>query len=125
MRSLAPVRVAAFIPCFNDGHVVGEAVQSVRASPEPAEIVVVDDGSTDPATATVLDGLHADGVTVLRQANAGLPAARNAGLAATPAPYGSPLDADDLPEPDALPALADALDADPEAAVAYGDYMEF
>src|SRR5436305_7745211 len=117
MRSLALVRVAAFIPCFNDGHVVGEAVQSVRSGPEPEESVVVDDDSTDPATASALDDLRAEGVTVLRQDNAGLPAARNAGLAATSAPYVFPLDADDLAEPDALPALADALDADPEAAV--------
>lgn len=125
MRSLRLVRVAVVIPCFNDGRVVGEAVDSVRASAEPTELVVVDDGSSDPHTAEVLDRLRADGVNVLRQDNAGLPRARMAGVANTTAPYVFPLDADDLAEPDALGPLADALDADPGAAVAYGDYVEF
>src|SRR3954452_20438499 len=125
MRSSARMRVAVIVPCFNDGAVVGEAVASAHAVPEPVELVVVAAGSTDPATATVLDELRAGGVTVLRQDNTGLPGARMAGLAATSAPYVFPLDADDLLEPETLPAMADALDADPQAAVAYGDYVEF
>ena len=119
------MRVAVIVPCFNDGAVVGEAVASVRAVAEPVELVVVDDGSTDPETARVLDGLRADGVRVLRQANTGLPGARMAGVAATQAAYVFPLDADDVLEPATLPLMADALDADPGAAVCYGDYVEF
>jgi glycosyltransferase involved in cell wall biosynthesis len=119
------MRVAVIVPCFNDGAVVGDAVASVRAVPEPVELVVVDDGSTDPATATVLERLDAEGVTVLHQENTGLPGARMAGIAATAAPYVFPLDADDALEPATLPAMADVLDADPGAAVCYGDYVEF
>ena len=122
---LSAVRVAVIVPCFNDGAVVGEAVASARAVPEPVELLVVDDGSTDPATAQVLDGLRADGVHVLRQENTGLPGARMAGLAATSAPYVFPLDSDDLLEPATLPLMADALDRDPDAAVCFGDYVEF
>ncbi|MCW2967820.1 MAG: polysaccharide deacetylase family protein [Solirubrobacteraceae bacterium] len=119
------MRVAVIVPCFNDGSVLTDAVASLRGAGEPLELVVVDDGSTDPATAEVLAGLAADGVTVLHQANTGLPGARMAGLAATAAPYVFPLDADDLAEPGALTAMADALDAAPEAAVCWGDYVEF
>jgi glycosyltransferase involved in cell wall biosynthesis len=119
------MRVAVIVPCFNDGAVLGEAVASVRAVAEPVELVVVDDGSTEPATAAVLDGLRDEGVEVVSQANTGLPGARMAGLAATSAPYVFPLDADDLLEPATLPAMADALDADPQAAVCFGDYAEF
>jgi glycosyltransferase involved in cell wall biosynthesis len=122
---LNQVRVAVIVPCFNDGAVVGEAVASARAVPEDVELLVVDDGSTDPATAEVLDGLRADGVRVLRQENTGLPGARMAGLAATGAAYVFPLDADDLLEPATLPLMADALDSDPKAAVCFGDYVEF
>ena len=43
-------------------------------------MIVVDDGSTDPATLAALDALPGD-VELIRQANAGLSAARNAGLA--------------------------------------------
>src|SRR5207248_979247 len=60
-----------------------------------------------------------------RQANAGLSAARMAGVAATSAPYVMPLDADDTLAPGALAALADALDAAPDAAVAWGELEVF
>src|SRR5262249_913629 len=36
-----------------------------------------------------------------------------------------PLDADDLVLPGVLSAMADKLDADPQAAVCFGDYLEF
>ena len=125
MRSSTGVRVAVIVPCFNDGGLVTEAVASARACPEPVELVVVDDGSTDPDTLTVLDELEADGVRVIHQENTGLPGARMAGLAATEAPYVFPLDADDLLVPESLPLMADRLDADPVAAACFGDYAEF
>jgi glycosyltransferase involved in cell wall biosynthesis len=62
---------------------------------------------------------------VLHQENRGLAAARMAGVAATYAPYVSALDADDLEAPGALAALANALDADPGASVAWGDVQNF
>jgi glycosyltransferase involved in cell wall biosynthesis len=117
-------RVAVVIPCYNDGALVGEAVSSVQGS-DDVEVVVVDDGSTDPDTRRVLDGLSQQGLAVLHQDNAGLSAARMAGVSATTAPYVYDLDADDLAGPDALAKMADLLDASPEAAVCYGDYEEF
>lgn len=119
------MRVAVIVPCFNDGRLVTEAVASAQASPEPVELVVIDDGSTDADTLAVLDRLEAEGVRVVHQANAGLPGARMAGLAATSAPYVFPLDADDLLVGETLPVMADRLDAAPAAAVCFGDYAEF
>lgn len=119
------MRVAVIVPCFNDGPLVGEAVASALAGPEPVELVVVDDGSTDPATPVALAALEADGVRVVHQENRGLPGARMRGLAETTAPYVFPLDSDDLLEPQTLPVMADALDAAPEIAACYGDYAEF
>jgi glycosyltransferase involved in cell wall biosynthesis len=121
---VAAARVAVIIPCFNDGALVGQAVDSVRES-EPVELVVVDDGSTDPATQTAFVELERRGVQVLHQANTGLSGARMAGLTATTAPYVFPLDADDLAEAGALAVMADRLDAEPHAAVCFGDYVEF
>lgn len=117
-------RIAVIIPCYNDGNVVVEAVDSVR-SVKDVELVVIDDGSTDVRTRQVLTGMAARGIRVIRQDNAGLSAARMTGVHATSAPYVYDLDADDLAASEALAGMADRLDADPEAAVCYGDYREF
>lgn len=114
-------RIAVVIPCFNDGEFVAEAARSVQEA-EPVEIVIVDDGSTDPGTKQVLADLQATGVArvVAHDANAGLSAARMTGVAVTSAAYVFPLDADDVLEPGSLASLADRLDADAEVAFTYG-----
>jgi glycosyltransferase involved in cell wall biosynthesis len=117
-------RIAVVIPCYNDGATLRETLASIDEA-EPIELVVVNDGSDDPATLSVLMEVEAGGVRVVHQENAGLSAARMAGVHATSAPYVSALDADDLEAPGALAALADGLDAQPEAAVAWGDVRNF
>jgi glycosyltransferase involved in cell wall biosynthesis len=124
MEGSSKPRVAVVIPCFNDGATLPDALASLEGQ-EACELLVVDDGSTDPKTLTVFDGLRAEGVPVLHQGNAGLSAARTAGLHATSAPYVLALDADDRLVPGALKELADALDAHPDAAVAWGDLQVF
>jgi glycosyltransferase involved in cell wall biosynthesis len=118
-------RVAVVIPCFNDGAFVSGAVDSVAES-EPVEVVVVDDASTDPSTRATIDDLERAGVHVVRhERNRGLGEARMTGVAATVARYVFPLDSDDLCVPGTLAAMADLLDASPDAAVCLGDYEEF
>jgi glycosyltransferase involved in cell wall biosynthesis len=118
-------RVAVIVPCFNDGSFVREALESV-AEEEAVELVVIDDASTDPATAAVLDGLSRDGVRVVRhEGNQGLSAARMTGLRATSAPFVFPLDSDDLVARGALSVLADVLESNPAAAAAFANYEEF
>jgi glycosyltransferase involved in cell wall biosynthesis len=73
----------------------------------------------------VLAGVERAGTRVVRRENGGLSAARMTGVEATTAPYVLPLDADDLVVPGALAALADALDAEPRAAVAWGGLRLF
>ena len=115
----------AVVACFNYGAYLREAVDSLLEQEGGApRVVVVDDGSTDPATQAVLDDLP-DGVEVVRQANAGVVAARNAGLARAGTPYVLFLDADDRLAPGALAAMRAALDRHPEAAFAYGHHRFF
>ncbi len=121
----APTRIAVVIPCFNDGATLSGAVESALCQDEPVELVVVDDGSTDPHTVERIAAVEATGVTVLRQANAGPATARMNGLEHTTAPYVLPLDADDVLRPEVLGALAAALDASPRAAAAWGWYQRF
>lgn len=117
-------RTAVVIPCFNDGDMAAEAVGSIREE-EPVDVVVVDDGSTDPGTIERLAALERDGVRVLRRENSGPAAARTAGMAATTTPFVFVLDADDLVEPGALTAMADVLEANPDAGFVWGDYVLF
>src|SRR4051794_8654152 len=87
--------VAVIIPTFNYARFVGRAVQSVLDQTfPPAEVIVVDDGSTD-ATAGVLESFGSR-ITVLRQQNRGVAAARNLGVRHSTAPLLAFLDADDL-----------------------------
>ncbi len=118
------MRVAIVIPCYNDQRFLPQALAAVGAE-EATEVVVVDDGSDDPETLRLLDTLATTQVRVLHQRNAGPAAARMAGVAATGAPYVLPLDADDLLGPGSVAALADALDAHPDAGVAWGDLELF
>jgi glycosyltransferase involved in cell wall biosynthesis len=113
--------VTAVIANFNYAAFLPEAVESLRRQPGGAPaIVVVDDGSTEPGADRVLARLETEGVEVIRQANQGTSAARNAGLARVRTPYWLVLDADDRLAEGALPALRAALDADPSAGYAYG-----
>jgi glycosyltransferase involved in cell wall biosynthesis len=100
------------ITCFNYGRYLREAVDS--ALREGAEVVVVDDGSTEP-----LPELP-DEVALIRQQNQGVARARNAGLACAQTPYVIVLDADDRLVPGALSALRAPLDGDPKLGFAYG-----
>jgi glycosyltransferase involved in cell wall biosynthesis len=118
-------RVAVIVPCYADGKHVGETLDSIREE-EPVELVLVDDGSRDELTRAVVAELESDGTRVVRHPeNRGVGAARNTGLEATSAPYVFALDSDDLAVPGGIARLADLLDGDPGAAVAYGDYEEF
>lgn len=100
---------------------IGAAIASVRLQTRTDwELVVVDDGSRD-GTAALAEAVGDERVRVLRQENRGPAAARNAGLAAARAPLVSMLDSDDLWLPTYLAELGRALDADPDAALAYTD----
>lgn len=117
-----PPSVAVAIACFNQGRFLGQAIESaLRQTRPPLEIIVIDDGSTD-CTREV--AARFPDVRYLHQANAGLSAARNAGLAAARAGRILFLDADDWLLPVALGAAATALDATPGAAFAHGGYQE-
>ena len=116
--TVPPPLISVIIPCFNQAHFLGEAVESVRAQTYThAEIIVVDDGSTDDPAGVVS---RYPGVVFLRQKNQGPAAARNTGIRQSKGLYATFLDADDRLLPDALAVGERHLAAHPECAFVSG-----
>jgi glycosyltransferase involved in cell wall biosynthesis len=114
-----PGLTSIVIPCFNQRQYLGEALASACSQPD-TEVILVDDGSTDGSA--TLAGCF-PGVRLFQQANAGVAAARNAGLAAARGEFVLFLDADDRLHRGAIEVLRAALVAHPEAILAYGHYQ--
>ncbi len=111
--------VSVVIPAYNEAGRIAAAIDCVRAqSVSAAEILVVDDGSTD-ATAEVAT---AHGARVVSKVNGGLSSARNAGVRAARSEWIAFLDADDRWWPEKLARAGDAHRAFPGADLIFSDY---
>ena len=85
---------SVIIPVHNRYRPVKEAIDSVLAQTfTDYELVVVDDGSTDDTPLVAKE--YGERIRCLRQENRGVSAARNAGVAASTAPWLAFLDSDD------------------------------
>lgn len=102
--------IAVVIPAYNAARTIGRAIASVKAQTvQPAEIIIVDDGSTDDTVAVVADLSVNLPILFLRQSNAGAAAARQTGSEASSAEYIAYLDADDWWPADKLEQMQDTL----------------
>ncbi|MEK7637759.1 MAG: glycosyltransferase [Patescibacteria group bacterium] len=114
-------RVAIIIPAYQSADTIGATLASVnRQTYQPSEVIVVDDGSTDDllgALSTVQPN-----ISLIRQKNAGAPAARNAGFERSTGDYVLFLDADTVLEPSAVHKMVVALTTHPVASYAYSDF---
>ncbi len=124
-RPATPPRLSVVIPCHDDGDYLIDAVASVARNAPAAELIVVDDGSTQPRTLEVIAALREAGHRVIEQPHSGLSEARNRGIAASTGEYFLPLDADNRLLPGFAAEAVALLDAEPEAGVVYGDRREF
>ncbi|MCX4700351.1 glycosyltransferase [Streptomyces sp. NBC_01373] len=72
--------VSVLVPAYNEAKCIENTVRSLMESDHPVEVIVIDDGSSD-GTARIVENLNLPGVRVVRQLNAGKPAALNRGVA--------------------------------------------
>ena len=115
-------KLSVIVPCFNHGEFLSEAVASVKnIKRDDIELIVVDDGSTDNLTRSVMDALCEQRIKVIRQENSGLAAARNSGIRSSTGEYILPLDADNHLRPGYVKHGVGILDANLEVGVVYGD----
>ena len=122
MASSADVSVV--VPMFNAEASIGRCLASIEAQETPpGEVVIVDDGSLDDSAAVVAR-IAADSpvpVRLVQQANAGVSAARNAGVAAATGDYVLFVDSDDELRPRTVAALVELVNAAPDASLWFGD----
>lgn len=72
--------ISIIIPCYNSGRYIREAIESVLTSSFfQFELIIVNDGSTDPKTIEILESLNSKDILVISQSNQGPASARNAG----------------------------------------------
>jgi GT2 family glycosyltransferase len=111
--------VSVIVPAFNRWHYTNAALRALAASRDPAiemEVIVVDDGSTDP-TAELLAAC--DGVRTIRlDRNGGFVAASNAGAAAARGRYLHFLNNDAIVTPGWLAPLVETLELNASVAAA-------
>jgi glycosyltransferase involved in cell wall biosynthesis len=103
-----------------------DAISSVEECQEKVyEIIIVNDGSTDPYTCEVMEQLKKKGYFVVEQENLGLSAARNTGIKLAKGQYILPLDSDNKIRPNYIFKGIEILDKLPEVGVVYGDAEYF
>ncbi len=111
--------VTVVVPAYNEAARIAAALDGIRAQSDPAaEILVVDDGSTDGTA----DIARTAGARVVSKANGGLASARNAGLRAARSSWVAFLDADDRWWPEKLALARSAHEAAPQASLIFTDY---
>lgn len=119
-------RVSVIMPAWNAAGTIERSIASVLTQDHAdLELVVVDDGSTDSTAELVTRLAAADArVRVVRQANAGVAAARNAGIAASSGRYLAFLDSDDWWYPGKLRLQLEGMRAN-GALISYSAYERY
>jgi glycosyltransferase involved in cell wall biosynthesis len=123
-HDVVPGLVTTIIPVYNRAAPLRRAVESVLAQDyRPIEVIVVDDGSTQPDTASCLTQLgdaHPELISVVRLHNGGPGAAREQGRLRARGEFIQYLDSDDVLLPGKFSAQVAGLRGDAGAGISYG-----
>ncbi|GAA4007450.1 hypothetical protein GCM10022232_54510 [Streptomyces plumbiresistens] len=115
--------VSMIVPAYNEKECIANTLKSLAQSTHPIEIIVVDDGSTDGTSEiarSAADSLGMFNVRVIRQENAGKPAALNNGVRSASHDLVVMMDGDTVFEADTVRQLVQPF-ADPEVGAVAGN----
>lgn len=116
--------VSLVIPTYNRGPLVEKTIASaLEQQPAFAEIIVVDDGSTDD-TVTRLEAFEGR-IRLIRSTRSGVQRARNTGVNACSTPYVALCDSDDLLGAEFTRSIAQALGERPDVDIWYCNFTLF
>lgn len=117
------IKFSVVIPLYDKAPYIVAAVNSVLAQTfQDFEVVVVDDGSDDGG-AELVEAIADPRVSVVRQVNAGVSAARNTGISRAGGEWVAFLDADDWLHPHYLATLVDVQNKHPGADTVAADHL--
>lgn len=118
------VDISIITPCYNTGEYLIECVNSVLQykGNHKFEIIVINDGSTDANTVTILGQISADPFIKIinHEANLGATAARNSGCKIAQGRHLLFLDSDNMIFPEYIDIGIKHLDSDSNLGVVYG-----
>ncbi|MDW8444470.1 MAG: glycosyltransferase family A protein [Acetobacteraceae bacterium] len=113
--------VSVVVPTYNRAALIGETLDRILGqTTPPAEVIVVDDGSTDDTPAVL--ARYGDRIRAERIANSGELAARNYGVALARGMLIAFCDSDDLWQPDHLSRMSALWEREPELTAAYANF---
>src|ERR1700704_5159950 len=115
--------VSVVVPSYNHAQFIESTLRSIfKQTLRPAELLVIDDGSSDGSTAIIERTLNDCPIRCefLARENRGLCATLNEGIERTRGDYFAYLGSDDLWLPDFLQARVQLLESRPRAVLAYG-----
>ena len=113
--------VSVVIPCYNYGRFLDEAIRSVLAQTWPSiELIVVDDGSTDPETLALFEHFDRPRTQLIRTPNRGISRARNTAIEQARGEFILTLDADDRIAPTFAEKALRLMRADDTLGIVYG-----
>ncbi|MCH8923658.1 MAG: glycosyltransferase family 2 protein [Planctomycetes bacterium] len=114
------MQITALITCFNRQDRVGDAIRSALAQTcPPAEILVIDDGSTDDSPRVLAS--FGSQIRVIRTENRGFPRALNLGVSEAQGDWIALLDSDDVWKPRKLQKQIAAAREFPDASLVFCD----
>ncbi len=117
--SLRP-KISVVIPCYNQGHYINEAVESVLSQTyQDFEIVIVNDGSTDNFTNELFSSFLNPKIKIITTKNNGVVSARNIGIKESKGEYILPLDSDDKIGKEYLEKAVEILDQNKGIGIVY------